>query len=110
MLKLPNHSVESQQSNLTQEVHADEDHAIIVVIQSSLEKKYWLENWTIFRKENGTFSRDEVACKELLYSPSQLEQDIKSCGFDIVETYGDLHGNPFDANSSWRRVWLCQKT
>lgn len=108
-LELPNHPVEMQQNHLTQEVHANDDSSIIVVIQSSQEEQYWQENWTIFRQSRDGFAREDVTCREFLYSPSQLEQDLKDSGFDIIETYGDLFGNPFDEELSWRRVCICTK-
>nr|VFK42876.1 MAG: Methyltransferase domain-containing protein [Candidatus Kentron sp. SD]VFK48470.1 MAG: Methyltransferase domain-containing protein [Candidatus Kentron sp. SD]VFK79477.1 MAG: Methyltransferase domain-containing protein [Candidatus Kentron sp. SD] len=108
-LELPNHPVEIRKSNHTQEVHADDGNATIVVIQSHATDKLWRENWSIFRQENGEFTHETTICDELLYSPQTLASQLRDIGFEIIETYGDLFGNPFDENNSWRRVWICRK-
>ena len=108
-LELPNHAVEIKNSDRTQEVHSNEDSSIIVVIQSLTEEKYWREYWSIFRNGSEGLQKDEVTCDEFLYSPSLLVEDIQKTGFEILETYGDLFGNPFAKNESWRRVLVCRK-
>ncbi|EAW37237.1 class I SAM-dependent methyltransferase [Lyngbya sp. PCC 8106] len=108
-LELPNHPVEIRNSDSTQEVHSNEDHSIIVVIQSLKAEKYWREYWFVFRKTGAGFQKDEITCDEFLYSPNLLVEALQKTGFEIKETYGDLFGNPFDENSSWRRVLICQK-
>ncbi|MEQ9357506.1 class I SAM-dependent DNA methyltransferase [Coleofasciculus chthonoplastes] len=109
-LELPNHPVEIRKINGTQEVHSNEDHSIIVVIQSLKEEKYWREYWSIFRNGSEGFQKYDIVCDEFLYSPSLLVEALQQTGFEIRETYGDLLGNPFDENESWRRVLICQKT
>lgn len=108
-LELPNHAVEIKKSSQTQEVHSNEDNSIIVVIQSLQEEKYWREYWSIFRNSSEGFLKDEITCDEFLYSPDLLLEDIQKTGFEILETYGDLFGNEFDENDSWRRVLICRK-
>ena len=108
-LELPNHSVEIQKSNGTQEYYANEDSSIIVVTQSLQIEKYWREYWYIFRQSSGEFQKDEITCDEFLYSPSLLIEELQKTGFEILETYGDLFGNSFDENESWRRVLICRK-
>ncbi|NEP79449.1 MAG: class I SAM-dependent methyltransferase [Okeania sp. SIO3B3] len=109
-LELPNHRVEIEKSNLTQEIYANEHSSIVVVTQSLKIENFWREYWYIFRQGLGEFQKDEITCDEFLYSPTLLLEDIPKTGFEIVETYGDLLGNPFDENQSWRRVLICQKT
>lgn len=108
-LELPNHKVEVEKSNFQQEVHTSEDQSIIVVMQSQATEKFWREHWYIYRQEGETFSQETTICDELLYSPETLQVQLQDTGFEIIETYGDLFGNPFDENTSWRRVWVCQK-
>ena len=109
-LELPNHLVEIKTSNQTQEVHANEDQSIVVVIQSLVSDQFWQEYWHIFKNNGERFQQNQVICDEFLYSPKTLEQQLQETGFKIIERYGDLFGNPFDENSSWRRVLVCQKT
>ena len=108
-LELPNHPVEIKKNHQTQEVHTNDDGSTIVVIQSLMIDKYWREYWTIFKADSADLQKDEVVCDEFLYSPILLENQLQKTGFSILETYGDLFGNPFDENSSWRRVLICQK-
>ncbi len=108
-LELPNHPVEIRESNHCQEVHTSNDHKTIVVIQSHATEQFWREYWFIFRQEHETFSQETTICDELLYSPDTLQAQLQETGFEIIETYGDLFGAPFDENNSWRRVWVCQK-
>ena len=109
LLELPNHSVEIGQSNNSQEVHYNKDQSTIVVIQSAVEGKDWNETWRIFRRNGVELSHKEVVCQEFLYSPTTLAVRLQEVGFDVIETYGDLFGNPFDESSSWRRVLICKK-
>ena len=108
-LELPNHAVEIKNSNQTQEVHANEDQSIVVVIQSLAVDNFWQEYWHIFRNSSDGFQQNKVTCDEFLYSPETLEQQLQEAGFEIIDRYGDLFGNPFDEQSSWRRVLICQK-
>jgi SAM-dependent methyltransferase len=108
-LELPNHPVEIRASNHTQEIYTSDDNATIVVIQSHATAKFWREHWYIFRQEGKTFSQETTICDELLYSPQTLQLQLHDSGFEIIETYGDLFGKPFDEKNSWRRVWICQK-
>jgi SAM-dependent methyltransferase len=109
LLELPNHSVEIGQSNNSQEVHYNKDQSTIVVIQSAVEGKDWNETWRVFRRNGAELSHKEVVCQEFLYSPTTLAVRLQEVGFDVIETYGDLFGNPFDESSSWRRVLICEK-
>ena len=108
-LELPNHAVEIEKSDKTQEFYANGDSSIIVVTQSLQVEDFWREHWYIFRQSSGEFQKDEITCDEFLYSPSLLVEDIQKTGFEILETYGDLFGNAFDEKQSWRRVLICQK-
>ena len=109
LLELPNHSVEIGQSNNSQEIHQSEDQSTIVVIQSAVEGQDWNETWHLFRHKGAGLSYKEVICQEFLYSPETLAAQLDEVGFDVIETYGDLLGNPFDESSSWRRVLICEK-
>ena len=109
LLELPNHSVEISLSNHSQEVHHSEDHNTIVVIQSAVEGQDWNETWHIFRHNGARLNHKKVVCQELLYSPTTLTAQLQEVGFDVIERYGDLLGNPFDESSSWRRVLICEK-
>lgn len=109
LLELPNHSVEIGQSNNSQEIHQSADQSTIVVIQSAVEGQDWNETWHLFRHNGVGLSYKEVVCQEFLYSPTMLSTQLQEVGFDIIETYGDLLGNPFDESSSWRRVLICEK-
>ena len=109
LLELPNHSVEIGQSNNSQEIHQSEDQSTIVVIQSAVEGQDWNETWHLFRHNGAGLSYQEVICQEFLYSPETLAAQLDEVGFDVIETYGDLLGNPFDESSSWRRVLICEK-
>jgi len=109
LLELPNHSVEIKESNHTQEVYHNDDDSLIVVIQSLKEEKYWREYWSIFRNMPEKFQHEKSICDEFLYSPDVLENDLQKLGFKIIERYGDLLGNTFDEESSWRRVLICKK-
>jgi SAM-dependent methyltransferase len=109
LLELPNHPVEIRESGNTQEVHTSDDDSTIVVIQSHATEQFWREHWYIFRQEGKVFSRETTICDELLYSPETLVSQLDKTGFDVVETYGDLFGQPFDEETSWRRVLVCQK-
>lgn len=108
-LELPNHDVEIQKSDRTQELYTNEDNSIIVVTQSLQLEKFWREYWYIFRQSSGEFQKEEITCDEFLYSPNLLLEDIQKTGFKILESYGDLFGNAFDEKNSWRRVLICQK-
>ncbi len=109
LLELPNHSVEIGLSNNSQEIHQSEDQSTIVVIQSAVEGHDWNETWHIFRHNGAGLSYKEVVCQEYLYSPATLTTQLQEVGFDVIETHGDLLGNPFDESSSWRRVLICEK-
>lgn len=109
LLELPNHLVEIRESSNTQEVHASDDNATIVVMQSQATERFWREHWYIFRQEGEIFSRETTVCDEFLYSPQTLASQLDEIGFDVVETYGDLVGRSFDEKTSWRRVLVCQK-
>ena len=109
LLELPNHSVEIGRSNNSQEIHQSEDQSTIVVIQSAVEGQDWNETWHLFRHNGAGLSYKEVICQEFLYSPEALAAQLIEVGFDVIETYGDLLGNPFDESSSWRRVLICEK-
>ena len=109
LLELPNHSVEIGLSNNSQEVHHSEDQNTIVVIQSAVEGQDWNETWHIFRHNGAGLSHKKVVCQEFLYSPATLTTQLQEVGFDVIETHGDLLGNPFDESSSWRRVLICEK-
>ena len=109
LLELPNHSVEIGLSNNSQEIHQSEDQSTIVVIQSAVEGQDWNETWHLFRHNGAGLSYKEVICQEFLYSPETFAAQLDEVGFDVIETYGDLLGNPFDESSSWRRVLICEK-
>ena len=36
-------------------------------------------------------------------------EDTEEVGFEVIDEYGDLLWNLFDAGSSWRRVLICKK-
>ena len=108
-LELPNHPVEIKNGDGTQEVHANGDRSIVVVIQSSKTDKFWRESWHIFRSGSEGFEHTEVPCDEFLYSPDRLEEQLAETGFKIGDRYGDLFGSAFDETTSWRRVFICQK-
>ena len=109
LLELPNHSVEISRSNNSQEIHHNEDQSTIVVIQSAVEGQDWNETWHIFRHNGEGLSHKEVVCQEFLYSPAALAAQLQETGFEVIETHGDLLGNPFDESTSWRRVLICEK-
>ena len=109
LLELPNHSVEISQNNNSQEVHHNKDQSIIVVIQSAVEGQDWNETWHVFRRNGAELSHKEVVCQEFLYSPTTLAAQLQEAGFGVIETHGDLLGNPFDESNSWRRVLICEK-
>ena len=109
LLELPNHPVEIGQSNNSQEIHQSADQSTIVVIQSAVDGHDWNETWHLFRHNGAGLSYKEVVCQEFLYSPETLAAQLQEVGFDVIETHGDLLGNPFDESSSWRRVLICQK-
>ncbi len=109
LLELPNHTVEIDRSNNSQEMHQSEDHNTIVVIQSAAEGQDWNETWHIFRRNGAGLSHKEVVCQEFLYSPTTLSAQLQEVGFDVIEKHGDLWGNPFDESTSWRRVLICEK-
>ncbi len=81
-----------------------------MVIQSLTTEKYWREYWTIYKAGSEGLQQDEIICDEFLYSPKLWENQLKETGFKILEIYGDLFGTPFDEESSWRRVSICQKS
>ena len=109
LLELPNHPVEIELGNNSQEVHSSDGHGIIVVIQSAVEDQLWTETWHIFRQSEMGFSHEKVRCQELLYSHESLSQQLDEVGFDVIEEYGDLLGNRFNEAFSWRRVLICKK-
>ncbi len=109
LLDLPNHSVEISRSNNSQEIHHNADQSTIVVIQSAVEGQDWNETWHIFRHNGEGLSHKEVVCQEFLYSPVALAAQLQETGFDVIETHGDLLGNPFDESTAWRRVLICEK-
>ena len=109
LLELPNHRVEIAQSNNSQEVHTSDGNGTVVVIQSTLEDQLWTESWHIFRQGENGFSYEKVLCQELVCSPDILIEQLEEVGFELIDEYGDLLGNPFDAGSSWRRVLICKK-
>jgi hypothetical protein len=113
LLELPNHPVEIALSNNSQEVHtrngASNGSGTVVVIQSAVEDQQWTETWHIFRRGENGLSHEQVLCQELVCPLDILLGHLRSVGFDVVEEYGDLLGNRFDEESSWRRVLICQK-
>ncbi len=109
LLELPNHKVEILKSNNSQEIHRSEDESTIVVIQSAVEGQDWNETWHVFKQNDGGLSHQKVVCQEFLYSPTTLAGQLQDVGFDIIETRGDLLGNPFDESNSWRRVIVCER-
>ena len=109
LLELPNHPVEIDQGNNSQEIHHSEDQSTIVVIQSAVDGQDWNETWHVFRRNGAGLSHEEVVCQEFLYSPTTLAAQLQEVGFDVIEEHGDLLGTSFNESSSWRRVLLCQK-
>ena len=109
LIELPNHPVEIELSNNSQEVHCSDGHGTIVVIQSTAVDKLWTETWHIFRQSEKGFSHEKAQCQEFLYSPEILSEQLQEVGFDVIEEYGDLLGNRFNEPSSWRRVLICKK-
>ena len=109
LLELLNHAVEIGQSNNSQEIHQSEDQSTIVVIQSAVEGQDWNETWHVFRHNGAGLSHQQAVCQEFLSSPATLATQLQEVGFDVIETHGDLLGNPFDESSSWRRVLICEK-
>ena len=109
LLELPNHPVEIALSNNSQEVHASDGNDTVVVIQSGVEGQLWTETWHIFRRSENGFSHEKVLCQELICSPEILVEQLQEAGFGVIEEYGDLLGNQFDQESSWRRVLICRK-
>ena len=79
------------------------------MIQSAVEDQLWTETWHIFRQSEKGFSHEKVRCQEFLYSPEIFSEQLQEVGFDVIEEYGDLLGNPFNEASSWRRVLICKK-
>ena len=109
LLELPNHPVEIELSNNSQEVHRSDGHGPIVVIQSAVEDQLWTETWHISRQSEKGFSHEKVLCHEFLYSPEVFVEQLQEVGFDVIEEYGDLLGNRFNEAFSWRRVLICKK-
>ena len=109
LLELPNHSVEIGLNNFSQEIYRSKDNNTIVVMQCAVQGRDWNETWHIFRNNGAELSHREVVCQEFLYSPAALSRQLTEVGFEVVETYGDLFGNPFDESNSWRRVLICEK-
>jgi len=110
LLELPNHSVEVDHSNNSQEIHQSEDQKTIVVIQSAVEGQDWNETWHVFRQNGAGISHEEVVCQEFLYSPKALATQLQEIGLEVIEKHGDLLGNAFDESTSWRRVLICKKS
>ena len=109
LLELPNHPVEIGHSNNSQEIHQSQDQSTIVVIQSAVDGQDWNETWHVFRHNGRGLSYSEVVCQEFLYSSETLTAQLQEVGFDVIETGGDLLGNPFEESTSWRRVLVCEK-
>jgi SAM-dependent methyltransferase len=109
LLELPNHPVEIWHSNNSQEMHQNQDQSTVVVIQSAVEGQDWNETWHVFRNNKAGLSYQEAVCQEFLYSPEALSKQLDDVGFDVLETAGDLLGNPFEEATSWRRVLVCGK-
>jgi SAM-dependent methyltransferase len=110
LLELPNHKVEIAHSNNSQEVHYSEDQNTVVVIQSAVEGQDWNETWHVFRNDGTGLLHQEAVCQEFLYSPAILAAQLQDVGFAVIEKHGDLLGNPFDESTSWRQVFVCEKT
>lgn len=50
---------------------------------------------TLFEElENGTFQRSEEHQRERCYSMETIERLLRSCGFELLGTWGDLQGSP----------------
>ena len=109
LLELPNHPVEIELSNNSQEVHWSDGYGTVVVIQSAVEDQLWTETWHIFRHGEKGFSHEKVVCQEFLYSPEIIIEQLQGIWFDVIEEYGNLLGNRFNKASSWRRVLICKK-
>ena len=109
LLELPNHPVEIARSNNSQEIFSSDGNGTVVVIQSGVEDEFWIETWHILKRDGNGFSYEKVLCRELVCSPEVLISQINEAGFHVMEEYGDLLGSPFDEESSWRRVLICQK-
>ena len=60
--------------------------------------------------EDGTYTRNDEVQRERCYSRRQIENALKSCGFEIIGVYGDLNHTPAsDKDEKWYFTVRCIK-
>lgn len=109
LAELPNHEVEIAALDGRQETICSADDAVALVIQYRKTATHWTEAWHLFEARQHDFHNRTIHCSERLYDPERMQARMREHGLALVETWGDLLGNPYDALSSPRRVWLWKR-
>ena len=72
----------------------NKDEELIVLQERKVSDNWsWMENRWIVLKGN---ERTENKVSHRLYAGSEIAALLRDCGFDRVDVYGDLAGNPYD--------------
>lgn len=109
LIDLPNHAKEMQDARSTQERFRIPKGTIDVTFNYYKKKNKWVEEWKgVVKEKNKTIPFTE-RYEELIYSPKKLEEILQKHGFTILKVFGSRRGGAFNPNTSWRRVYLCQK-
>jgi SAM-dependent methyltransferase len=71
-----------------------EDEGVIVLHERKVSRNWsWMQNRWIMLKGN---ERIENEISHRLYAGSEIAALLRDCGFNRVDVYGDLEGNPYD--------------
>ena len=72
----------------------NKDEGVIVLYERKVSQNWsWMENRWIMLKGN---ERIENKLSHRLYAGSEIAALLRDCGFNQVDVYGDLEGNPYD--------------
>lgn len=72
----------------------NKDEGVIVLYERKVSQNWsWMENRWIMLKGN---KRIENKLSHRLYAGSEIAALLRDCGFNRVDVYGDLEGNPYD--------------
>lgn len=75
----------------------NEEDGVIVLQESKVSQNWsWMECRWIMLKGN---ERMENKTSQRLYAGSEIAGLLRECGFNRVDVYGDLQGNPYDHNA-----------
>lgn len=89
-----------------------EEEGVYLALGLSYQIKRWIANDVVYKsitlsdKDKHVYTTQEQVC---LYTSSWFEQGFAEVGFRIKNRFGNYEGNDFDALSSPRQIYLCEK-